>query len=109
MMQDAKRAEEFSAEHFALAFARIESHYFVNGGFFEHDGQLIANAGKLADIPGVIVQGRYDAVTPMKTAWELHRAWQKAKLITIPDAGHAATEPGIAKAICDAADDFCAV
>ena len=86
MNPDDKRVEVFSDYKFALAFARIESHYFVNGGFFEHDGQLIANAEKLADIPGVIVQGRYDVVTPMKTAWDLHRAWPKARFITVGDA-----------------------
>ena len=108
MNPDDKRVEEFSDYKFALAFARIESHYFVNGGFFEHDGQLIAKAGKLTDIPGVIVQGRYDVVTPMKTAWDLHRAWPRARFITVGDAGHAATEPGIAQAIADAAENFCA-
>ncbi|MDM5148171.1 prolyl aminopeptidase [Candidatus Persebacteraceae bacterium Df01] len=101
------RVEDFSDTDFALAFARIESHYFVNAGFFSHDGQLLDNAYKLATIPGVIVQGRYDVITPAKTAWELSRRWSQAKLILVNDAGHAANEPGIATAITEATDNFC--
>ena len=106
LRRDDSRLADFSRPEFALAFARIESHYFVNAGFFQRDGQLIAEAGKLADIPGFIAQGRYDAVTPMRTAWDLHRAWPSAKLRVIPDAGHAADEPGIAAAIAEALEDF---
>ncbi len=83
---------------YALAFARIENHYFVNAGFFA-EGQLIANAGRLRDIPGVIVQGRYDVCTPARTAWDLHRAWPEASLVLVPDAGHAWSEPGIRAAL----------
>ncbi len=96
---------EFSDPAFALAFARIENHYFVNGGWMT-DGELIAGAAALAGTPGVIVQGRYDVVTPATTAWELHRAWPGSELVVIPDAGHAATEPGIVDALVKAADRF---
>lgn len=90
----------------AVAFARIENHYFTNGGFFE-DGQLIADAGKkLSGIPGVIVQGRYDVCTPAQTAWDLHRSWPEAEFRLITDAGHAASEPGIIDALVRATDKF---
>eukprot|EP01117_Protostelium_nocturnum_P004045 TRINITY_DN15319_c0_g1_i1.p1 TRINITY_DN15319_c0_g1~~TRINITY_DN15319_c0_g1_i1.p1 ORF type:complete len:369 (-),score=130.67 TRINITY_DN15319_c0_g1_i1:118-1224(-) len=82
-------------DHFALQFARIENHYFVNGGFFEEDGQLLRDAHKIANIPGVIVQGRYDVVCPATTAWDLHKAWPKADLFIVPDAGHSVKESGI--------------
>lgn len=89
----------------AVAFARIENHFFSHGGWFE-DGQLIANAGTLADVPGVIVQGRYDVCTPARTAWDLHRAWPEAALEMIGDAGHASSEPGIVNALVRATDRF---
>ncbi len=90
----------------AVAFARIENHYFSNGGWME-DGQLIRDAAeKLTGIPGVIVQGRYDACTPATTAWDLHRAWPEATFEMIPDAGHAASEPGIVDALVRATDSF---
>lgn len=89
--------------HFALAFARIENHYFMNRGFFE-EGQLLKNAHRLREIPGVIVQGRYDVCTPMRTAWDLHRAWPQANFQLIHDAGHAFSEPGIAFALMGALD-----
>lgn len=101
-----ERIDSFSADAFAIAFARIESHYFVNGGFFETDDQLIANAHKIRHIPGVIVQGRYDVVTPMKTAWDLHKAWPEAELVLVGDAGHAASEPGIIDALVRATNAF---
>lgn len=89
----------------ATAFARIENHYFMHRGWFE-EGQLIANAHLLRDIPGVIVQGRYDACTPPITAWDLHRAWPEAELVIVPDAGHAFDEPGILDALVTATDQF---
>lgn len=95
----------FADAHYALAFARIENHYFVNKGFME-DGQLIRNARLLADIPTVIVQGRYDACTPPITAWDLHVALPEAEFIMVPDAGHSFDEPGILDALIDAADRF---
>ncbi len=90
---------------FALAFARIENHYFRHGGWFT-DGQLIADAGRLAGIPGIIVQGRYDLVTPAVTAWELARVWRGVNLQIIPAAGHTGTEPGNVSALIDATDRF---
>jgi proline iminopeptidase len=90
---------------YALAFARIENHYFVNAGWFGPD-QLVADAHRLAGIPGVIVQGRYDMCTPAATAWALHRAWAAADLVMVPDAGHAFDEPGILAALIAATDRF---
>lgn len=90
---------------YARAFARIENHYFVHGGFLE-EGQLIRDAGRLKDIPGVIIQGRYDACTPIRTAWDLHRAWPEARFIVVPDAGHAFDEPGVLDALIAATDGF---
>ena len=95
LLQDPARVAKFAADEYARAFARIECHYFVNGGFFERDDQLIADAGKLAGLPGIIVHGRYDVVTPVRTAWELAAAWPDADLRIVPDSGHAMTEPGI--------------
>jgi proline iminopeptidase len=95
LMQDPERIKLFGAEHYAIAFARIECHYFVNRGFFERDDQLLAGAHRIRDIPGVIVHGRYDVVTPVKNAWDLKKAWPRADLVIVPDAGHAMTEPGI--------------
>lgn len=101
-----ERMQSFSSDAFALAFARIECHYFQNGGFFERDDQIIANLDRVRHIPAVIVQGRYDIVTPMKTAWEMHRAWPEANLQIIQDAGHAASEPGIIDALLRATNRF---
>ena len=98
--------DSFGADQFALAFGRIECHYFVNKGFFDIDGQLLAAAGRLRQVPGVIIQGRYDVVTPMETAWALHKAWPEAAFEIIPDAGHTATEPGITDAVIRATDRF---
>ena len=91
---------------FALAFARIENHYFVNRGFFEHDDQLLRGAPGLRAIPAVIVQGRYDVVCPLRSAWDLHRAWPEADLRIVADAGHSAFEPGIAHELVEATDRF---
>ncbi len=98
----------FTDPHFALAFARIENHYFVHGGFME-EGQLIRDAHRLRDIPGVIVQGRYDVACPTRTAHDLHRAWPEADYIVIDDAGHAFDEPGILDALIRATDRFAGV
>jgi proline iminopeptidase len=95
----------FADPHYATAFARIENHYFVNHGWFD-EGQLIRDAGRLKDIPGVIVQGRYDVCTPPATAWDLHRAWPEAQLVMVPDAGHAFDEPGILSSTIEATDGF---
>jgi proline iminopeptidase len=106
LLPNADLVNTFSADTFALAFARIECHYFVNKGFFDRDDQLLADAPKLRNIPGVIIQGRYDVVTPMETAWALHRAWPEADFEIIPDAGHTATEPGLTDALIRATERF---
>jgi proline iminopeptidase len=95
LYEDPDRVRHFANEAYALAFARIECHYFINRGFFDHDGQLLTNAHRLSSIPGVIVHGRYDVCTPFRNAWDLSRAWTNAELRIVPDAGHAMTEPGI--------------
>jgi len=95
----------FSDSHVALSLARIECHYFVNHAFLAPN-QLLRDAGRLADIPGVIVQGRYDLICPMRSAWELHQAWPNADFQVIPDAGHSAFEPGISRALVAATDRF---
>ncbi|GAB09019.1 prolyl aminopeptidase [Gordonia araii NBRC 100433] len=92
-------------ERFALAFAKIENHYFTHGGFLR-DGQLLDEIDRIADIPAVIVQGRYDVVCPMRSAWDLHRAWPSATLAIVDDAGHASFEPGIVDALVAATDGF---
>lgn len=91
---------------FALAFARIENHYFVNGGFFEVEDQLLRDAGRIADIPGVIVHGRYDVVCPVANAWELHKAWPKSQLVITPASGHSAFELENIDALVKATDAF---
>lgn len=95
-------------DEFALAFARIESHYFVNAGFMEIENQLLQNAGRLADIPGVIVHGRYDVVCPVQSAFDLHAVWPTAKLVVVGHAGHSAFEEGNTSALLDATDAFAA-
>ncbi len=88
----------FAEAHRALSLARIECHYFVNDSFLEPN-QLLRDAHRLRDIPGVIIHGRYDVICPMDGAWALHQAWPDAKLEIIPTAGHAASEPGILHAL----------
>ncbi|MFV0284231.1 MAG: prolyl aminopeptidase [Castellaniella sp.] len=94
-----------AADQAALAFARIENHYFVNHGFME-EGQLLHDAHKLAGIRGVIIQGRYDVCTPAKSAWDLHGVWPQAEFQMIPDAGHAFDEPGILTQLLAATDRY---
>jgi len=91
---------------FALAFARIENHYFVNGGFFEVEDQLLRDAHRIKDIPGVIVHGRYDVVCPIANAWDLHKAWPKAELMISPASGHSAFEAENIDALVRATDRF---
>ena len=98
------RPSKFNEVDFAIAFARIECHFFVNHGFFPEDGWILKNAAKLRDIPGWIVQGRFDVVTPMEAAWNLKSAWPEARFEVIWDAGHASTEPGIVDALVRATD-----
>ena len=98
--------EEFSDPEFALAFALIENHYFINKGWFETENQLIENIDKIRSIPSVIVQGRYDVVCPMKTAWELSEAWPEAEMIIAPSSGHTAFEKEITHALISATNKF---
>ena len=90
--------DHFADPHTALALARIEAHYFVHDAFLEPD-QILRDAPRLADIPGILVQGRYDVICPPKSAWDLLRAWPRAELQIVPDAGHAASERGIVDAL----------
>ena len=90
----------------ADALARMETHYFIHGGFLDYDGVLLDETDHLKDIPGIIVQGRYDMVTPAQTAWRLAKAWPGARLDIIPDAGHAAGEPGTIDALVRATDNM---
>jgi len=94
------------ADIFSLAFARIECHYFVNKGFLRTDAQLLEEVGRIRHIPAVIVQGRYDVVCPLESAWALHRAWPEADLRIVVDAGHSANEPGITHELLEATDRF---
>lgn len=95
---------QFTEDSHADAIARIECHYFVNNCFFKTDNWLIEQVGAVRKIPAVIVQGRYDIICPMLSAWELHKAWPEAKFEVIKDAGHAASEPGIIDALIRASD-----
>ena len=107
LLPDAALSATHDDDAFALAFARIENHYFVHCGWLE-EGQLIRDAGKLSGIPGVIVQGRYDMACPAETAWALHKAWPEARFEMIEGAGHAYNEPGILDALVRATDGFAA-
>jgi proline iminopeptidase len=91
---------------FAEAFARIECHYFVNRGFFPSETFLLDNVHKLKDIPAAIIQGRYDVVCPVTTAYALHKAWPQAEFRVVADAGHSAFEPGIVRELVAATDRF---
>ncbi len=89
------RPSKFNEVDFAIAFARIECHFFANGGFFTEDGWILNNIDKIRGIPGWVVQGRFDVVTPMDAAWSLKNAWPEVNFDIVWDAGHASTEPGI--------------
>jgi len=108
LIPDMSVIEHFGDEDFALAFARIECHYFFNKGFFRTDGQLLKDVDKIRHIPAVIVQGRYDMCCPVRSAWDLHKAWPEAEFVLVPDAGHAQSEPGICRALVATADRFAA-
>jgi len=95
----------YADPRFAVAFAKLALHYFGNAGWFD-DGQLVRDAGKLAGIPGRIVQGRYDVVCPPVAAWDLRQAWPDAELNLLPKAGHAITDFGMLDALLDATDEF---
>jgi proline iminopeptidase len=106
LWQNATHIQSSAEDEVALAFARIECHYFVHGGFFEHDDQLLRNVDRIRHIPAVIVQGRYDVVCPLQSAWDLHRAWPEADLRIVQDAGHSAFEPGNLHELIEATDRF---
>lgn len=98
--------QQLGETHFAEAFARIECHYFINKGFLATEDQLLQHCGSIQHLPTVIVQGRYDVVCPMISAWDLHQALPKSELIVVADAGHSITEPGIRSALIEATDRF---
>lgn len=106
LIPNSDRETAFAAPEFALALARIETHYFVNRGFFETEDQLLDGVDRIRHLPGVIVQGRYDVVCPPVTAWELGRRWPEADFRVVTDAGHSAYEPGITHELVSATDRF---
>lgn len=106
LLPDPEAVAEMSRPAAADALARIESHFFVNHGFFDHPEQLLDGVPAIRHIPAVIVQGRYDMCCPMTSAWDLHRRWPEATFEVVPDAGHAAFEPGIVDRLVEATDRF---
>ena len=103
LLPEMELTSHYGSAHFARAFARIENHYFIHGCWLE-EGQLLRNAGRLADIPGTIVHGRYDMPCPARSAWSLHKAWPRAEFHLIEGAGHAYSEPGILDRLIRATD-----
>ena len=97
-----------SPGEYARAFARLENHYFVNAGFLETDGEILANMGLIAHIPGVIVQGRYDMICPPQAAYSIAQVWPACELDIIPNAGHTLSEPGITAGLVRAMDRIAA-
>jgi proline iminopeptidase len=106
LFPDRDLMDHWEGAHEALSLARIECHYFVNNSFFPSDNYLLENAGKIRHIPTVIVQGRYDVVCPITSAWDLHNAMPEAEFIVVPDAGHSVSEKGISSALVEAMDKF---
>lgn len=106
LLPDPKTFNKFTGDQMAVALARIECHYFVNGCWFEHPDQLLRNVGRIRHIPAVIVHGRYDVVCPVKNAFDLHAVWPEAKFEVIADAGHAVNEPGIMHALMASVERF---
>ncbi len=105
IMPNRELIEHFGDPHVALSLASIECHYFINNAFLQPD-QLLDNADRLADVPGIIIHGRHDLICPLESAWALHQAWPNSDLRIIEGAGHAATEPAITKALIQATDYF---
>jgi proline iminopeptidase len=105
LLPDPELADAHGDEHFALAFARIENHYFVHNCWLA-EGQLLRDAGKLDDIPGAIIHGRYDMPCPLRYAYALHKAWPRAEFHLIEGAGHSYREPGILDRLIGATDRF---
>jgi proline iminopeptidase len=106
LIPDPAQIARMTEDAFSLALARIECHYLMSRGFFERDGQLLEGIDRIRRIPAVIVHGRYDAVCPLSSAWDLHRAWPEARLRIVPNAGHAAREPGTLHELITATDQF---
>ena len=106
LKSDPKRTGQFGSPDFATALATIETHYFVNRGYFTSEDQLLEGVDSIRSIPGVIVQGRYDVVCPIVTAWDLASRWPEADLRIVGDAGHSAYEPGITHELVSATDAF---
>lgn len=106
LVPDAHQMRQANVSDFALAFARIECHYFKNRGFLEHDDQILAGLSKVAHIPTVVAQGRYDVICPPRTAYELVRHLNQAELKIVPVAGHSAFEPDIVNELVTATDRF---
>ncbi|ABW30479.1 prolyl aminopeptidase [Acaryochloris marina] len=106
LIPDLELQEKCGEDTFATAFARIECHYFVNKGFLDTEDQLLRGCDHIQHLPIVIVQGRYDVVCPVISAWELHQQLPQSELQIIPDAGHSITEPGIRNALIEATDRF---
>ncbi|CAE8702286.1 unnamed protein product, partial [Polarella glacialis] len=106
LFPDQDHAAEGSDPHFALAFSRIENHFFTHGGWFEPEDQLLRNVDRIRHIPTVMVQGRYDMVCPARSAWDLHKAFPEARLTVVPDCGHSGFEPGLLSELVKAADEF---
>jgi proline iminopeptidase len=105
LLPDPDLTDQFGEADYALAFARLENHYFVHGCWME-EGQLIRDAHRIKDIPGVIIHGRYDMPCPARYAWQLHKAWPKADFHLVEGAGHAYSEPGILDRLIRATDRF---
>ena len=106
LLPDEAFTANYGQDATTLAFARIECHYFMHKGWLEREDQLLRDAPRLAGIPGLIVQGRYDCVCPPQNAWDLHQAWPGSELIIVPDAGHSATEPSVSRALVATTDRY---
>lgn len=106
LFQDTGLIERTGSDKFAAAFARIECHYFINKGFFDYENRLLDGVDNIRHIPTIIVQGRYDVVCPITTAWDLHKAWPEAEFHIIQDAGHSMTESGIRAELIRATESF---
>jgi proline iminopeptidase len=106
LIMDDANIDKWGEEDFAVAVARIECHYFVNKGFLRREDQLLRGVARIRHIPSVIVQGRYDVVCPIRTAWDLHRRWPEADFRVVPDAGHSALEPGNTHELVSATDRY---
>jgi proline iminopeptidase len=106
LLPDPSMKDHYEDPEYALAFARIEAHYFMNRGFLETDDQLLRDVPRIRHIPAAIVQGRYDVVCPAESAWALHRAWPEAELVITADSGHSAYDAANSRALVAATDRF---